>query len=269
MQTRRRRAFTLVELLVVIAIIAVLIAVLLPVLAKAKEGANRSVCLSNHKQILLAISFYVADNKGFMPHCNWAGQETTANLPGWLYDSKVPNDQKGFKTEDALKGGALWRYIRNAKIYKCPLDIIPPRSGETVRTISSYGFNGSINNFGNPYSSFPVPYSKLAKFKTSDIIEWELDEYYHTINGGVLIFNDGSNFPYEGITPRHGSAQTAKDTSTPAGQKSNNGAIVGCAGLGVEWISVREYFEKEVNPPPPYNNIKTRVWNNQFSTNGR
>src|SRR5436190_16548494 len=115
MRINRRRAFTLVELLVVIAIIALLIAVLLPVLGRAKESANRSVCLSNHKQILLAISFYANDNKGYLPHCNWLGQETTAGVPGWLYDSKVAPDSKGFKTEDALKGGALWRYIRNVK----------------------------------------------------------------------------------------------------------------------------------------------------------
>jgi len=268
MKTKRRRAFTLVELLVVIAIIAVLIAVLLPVLARAKEGANRSVCLSNHKQILLAISFYANDNKGFVPHCNWLGQENTANVPGWLYDPKVPNDPRGYKTLDALKGGALWKYMRSEKLYKCPLDIIPPRNAETVRTISSYGFNGSVNNFGNAFGTFPVPYSKLAKWKPSDIIVWELDEYFHTVSGGVNIFNDGSNFPSEGITPRHGSSQTAKDTSTPAGMKSNNGAIVGCAGMSVEWISVREYFEKEVNPPAPFNTMKTRLWNNQFTPNG-
>src|SRR5438132_9239166 len=74
MRIDRRRAFTLVELLVVIAIIALLIAVLLPVLARAKESANRTICLNNHKQILLAISFYANDNKCYVPHCNWLGQ---------------------------------------------------------------------------------------------------------------------------------------------------------------------------------------------------
>jgi len=262
MKSFYRRAFTLVELLVLIAIIAFLIAFLLPVLGKAKESANRTMCLSNHKQILMAISFYANDNKGYVPHCNWLGQENTAGVPGWLYDPTVPN-VGGFKTEDALKKGALFKYIRNPKIYKCPLDIIPTRNGEVVRTISSYRMNGSANNFGNPYGTIVVPYSKLAKWKPSDIIVWELDEYFHTVSGGVNIFNDGSNFPYEGITPRHGSAKTAKDTFTLAGQKSNNGAIVGCAGMSVEWISIREYFEKEVAPSG-----RTRLWNNQFTASG-
>src|SRR5207253_5089862 len=117
MRIDRRRAFTLVELLVVIAIIALLIAVLLPVLARAKESANRTICLNNHMQILLAISFYANDNKGYVPHCNWLGQEDTARVPGWCYDSTVPNDAKGCKTEVALKRGALWKYILNTRIY--------------------------------------------------------------------------------------------------------------------------------------------------------
>jgi prepilin-type N-terminal cleavage/methylation domain-containing protein len=263
MRSALRRAFTLVELLVVIAIIALLIAILLPVLGRAKEQANRVVCLSNHKQIVLAIGFYANDNKGYMPHCNWLNQEDTARVPGWLYDSSRP--KLAFKTEDDLKSGALWKYIKNAKVYKCPLDIIPPRAAETVRTITSYGLNGSINNFGNPYSTSPVPYSKLGKFKSSDIIVWELDEYFHTISGGVNIFNDGSNFPHEGISPRHGS-RSAKDTSTAAGQKSNAGAIVSTAGMGVEWITVRQYYEIVFDPNA---SIKNRVWNNQFSANGR
>jgi prepilin-type N-terminal cleavage/methylation domain-containing protein len=264
MRIDRRRAFTLVELLVVIAIIALLIAMLLPVLSRAKEAASRTVCLSNHKQLLLACSFYANDNKGSLPHCNWLGQENVARVPGWLYDSTVPNDARGFKTLDALKKGALWRYIKSEKVYMCPLEVVPPRAGETVRTIGSYGFNGSVNNFGNPPAG-PVLYSKLAKFKSSDIIIWELDEYFHTVNPGVNIFNDGSNFPQEGITPRHG-AKGAKDTSTAAGRQSKAGAIVGCAGMSVEWITVQEYFKIALDPNTA---VKNRLWNNQFTANGR
>src|SRR5438445_12828881 len=170
MRIDRRRAFTLVELLVVIAIIALLIAMLLPVLGRAKEQANRVICLSQHKQLLMAIAFYCNDNKSYIPHCNWLGQEDAAKCPGWLYDSSRP--KLAFKTEDDLASGGLYKYIRNPKVFRCPFD--PPpynRPNATVHPITSYGLNGSINGYGR--SSPKVPFFKLTQFKPSDIIMWE------------------------------------------------------------------------------------------------
>jgi prepilin-type N-terminal cleavage/methylation domain-containing protein/prepilin-type processing-associated H-X9-DG protein len=62
--TSRQKAFTLTELLVVIALIAILATILLPVLSRAKESANRSKCAANLKQLGTAVHLYAADNNG-------------------------------------------------------------------------------------------------------------------------------------------------------------------------------------------------------------
>ena len=61
----RRRAFTLVELLVVMGIIALLISILLPTLGRARRSANSVACMSNLRQLTLAMLSYGHENKGF------------------------------------------------------------------------------------------------------------------------------------------------------------------------------------------------------------
>ena len=77
----RRRAFTLVELLVVIGIIALLISVLLPVLNRARAASNSVYCLSSLKQMGVAIQMYAGPNKGSLPIAYWDGLTSPA-IPG-------------------------------------------------------------------------------------------------------------------------------------------------------------------------------------------
>jgi prepilin-type N-terminal cleavage/methylation domain-containing protein len=81
---RPLRAFTLIELLVVIAIIAILAALLLPALSSAKERGRRAVCLSNLRQVGLAIHSYAADSEGKIPYGPKAPPFTN---PGDFYPS--------------------------------------------------------------------------------------------------------------------------------------------------------------------------------------
>lgn len=69
---RTRRGFTLIELLVVIAIIAILAAILFPVFAQAREAARKTACLSNLKQLGVAIGLYTQDYDETVPPANYS-----------------------------------------------------------------------------------------------------------------------------------------------------------------------------------------------------
>lgn len=75
--SRATRAFTLIELLVVIAIIALLVGILLPALGRARENARQTVCLSNLRQMSLAMSTYANDYKAWMPFQPFSGASRT------------------------------------------------------------------------------------------------------------------------------------------------------------------------------------------------
>jgi prepilin-type N-terminal cleavage/methylation domain-containing protein/prepilin-type processing-associated H-X9-DG protein len=62
-----KHAFTLIELLTVIAIIGILAAILIPVVGSVRESAKGSLCRSNLRQIGLAAHLYAADNEDFLP----------------------------------------------------------------------------------------------------------------------------------------------------------------------------------------------------------
>src|SRR5207249_4889577 len=74
----RRLAFSLIELLVIIAIIAVLAAILFPVFAQARESARQAACLSDGKQIGLALHMYLQDYDESFPPADYGGPVTVA-----------------------------------------------------------------------------------------------------------------------------------------------------------------------------------------------
>ena len=75
----RRRAFSLVELLVVIGIVALLVSILLPALRVAREVAQRTQCASNLRQLGYAFTEYANANRGWMP--SWSGWHSTPFPP--------------------------------------------------------------------------------------------------------------------------------------------------------------------------------------------
>jgi prepilin-type N-terminal cleavage/methylation domain-containing protein/prepilin-type processing-associated H-X9-DG protein len=117
--TRSRSGFTLIELLVVIAIIAILAAILFPVFQKVRENARKTACLSNMKQIGLAVTEYTQD-----------------------YDENYPTGHQGSLGQGWA--GTIYPYVKSTEVFHCPDD---PTTKQTSGNITSYpvSYAGNLN----------------------------------------------------------------------------------------------------------------------------
>ena len=118
---RSNSAFTLIELLVTIAIIAILAAILFPVFASAREKARQTSCLSNMKQIGLALTMYQTDyDERMFFRSGWtssrSGDIPTANTNRWW--------------------NMLMPYIKNNNVFSCPSDSLPTPSKDVNGNLS-------------------------------------------------------------------------------------------------------------------------------------
>ena len=93
-------AFTLIELLVVIAIIGILAGLLLPALARSKDKARQVSCLSNARQLAMAVMMYVEDNNDTFPPSA---------------DYSIPTSQP-----ERIWTARIFRYIQNTAVFSCP-----------------------------------------------------------------------------------------------------------------------------------------------------
>jgi prepilin-type N-terminal cleavage/methylation domain-containing protein/prepilin-type processing-associated H-X9-DG protein len=112
------RGFTLIELLVVIAVIALLLALLFPVLHSAREAGQRSVCLSNLRQLTLAWLAYTDDYDGQIVQNVHIGM--ISGYWGWLGGAFMNSWQTRSVLIESPEKGALWPYIQDIDAYRCP-----------------------------------------------------------------------------------------------------------------------------------------------------
>jgi type II secretory pathway pseudopilin PulG len=137
----RRSAFTLVELLVVIAMVALGTLLLVPALARTGNNSPTIQCLNNLSQLQRAFTMYAADYNGQLAGQNsYYGSTSLTNwCLGWLdWDHSLANTNIVY-----LLDAALGSYTgRRVSVYKCPADRLPSLSGPRVRSYSMNGFVG-------------------------------------------------------------------------------------------------------------------------------
>jgi prepilin-type N-terminal cleavage/methylation domain-containing protein/prepilin-type processing-associated H-X9-DG protein len=127
MKLSRKIGFTLIELLVVIAIIAILAAILFPVFARARENARRASCMSNEKQIGIAVMQYLQDyDERYMhQHENEGGSDP---IPDYFWYQP------------------LQPYIKSDQVFRCPSDTENPRTAESDYVINGFFAHDSASS---------------------------------------------------------------------------------------------------------------------------
>jgi len=185
---KSKKGFTLIELLVVIAIIAILAAILFPVFAQAREKARQTTCISNEKQMGLALLQYLQDNDEQFPIRQYYFGPTAGLGPVDWEQEVYPYVKNGSGNTDVTVAGVQLHY-GNGGVWQCP-SFPTPQEAE-------YGIN--IELAPNGTGCWNVPVSGLPAVATVPGVV--SDATLQSPADTIMIAEKGEAAPYSPATP--------------------------------------------------------------------
>jgi len=212
-----RRAFSLVELLVVLAVVGVLAAIVLPILASARAGVRRAVCVSNLRQLGLAFQLYTQDTNGFYPPVR-------------------PFQERSFCS---LWADRIFPYVRSEQVFVCPdaadedaefLAGCPTQVTQAPHTTRYHGsydvntFSGTVSiASGGRNLSFPTTITHQSRYRRPSSTALLLD------GSGEFVNLSTQQPPFQGVEGLKGYGVDAWH---------NDGCNVSFVDGHVKWLSL-------------------------------
>ena len=176
----RKTAFTLLELLIVVAIISLLASLLIPAVGTAKEQAWRVACKNNQRSLSLTWMLYAEENREMLPQNGYTigGGETWRNL--WIQGHLNPALKPGDCTNELLlidrRFSQFAPYLPSSKVYRCPANREPiqvlgldGKLSVAVANVRSYSMNWFLGWVDDPISRNPP--AELRRFHTTSALQ--------------------------------------------------------------------------------------------------
>jgi len=200
---RTASAFTLVELMVVIALIALLASLLLPALSKARGRAQALACVNNARQLLSAWHLYATDhgdslpyNLGGVPKAGSVSARTDLNWVNSVLDWTTSNPDN--TNTATLTQASLGAYTsRNFTVYRCPTDHVlsqQQKAAGWTHRVRSYSMNAMVGTAGeltaagfNKNNPDYIQFFRLASIPRPTEIFVFLDEHPDSIDDGYFL----------------------------------------------------------------------------------